>query len=313
MKILALSGFIPEEICDIVRFSQYSGERNISYYCGYASDFISQVLNDDSIDGAVYPRTCDSSRIITSYLENSKKFYYQLNVPARQDHEAVEYLAMELKRYKKAIENYFCLEINDIEQRIKKINERNLQLNKIYTDLENIDYYAYLDMIHDNLKRPLFQQKISLSLPKGNLNQKRVYLVGSYLSSSEIVKLIETQGMKIVGDNLPESGRLISTREIEVKGDIYFNISKAMIGKRLSPSQNNFNEILQYDLEEIKSKKVNGVIMVVQKYCEPYEFLYSVYKRMLDEEGIPLLKLTVLNSEDMKKVKIQLEAFTEMI
>lgn len=313
MKILALSGFVPEEICDVVRFSQYPGERNISFYCGYASDFISQVLNDDSINGAVYPRTCDSSRIITSYLESSKKFFYQFNMPARQDQEAISYLAIELKRYKDAIEKYFCMEINDIKERIKKINERNSQLKKIYDNLDNIDYYSYLDMIHNNLKRPLFQQNVHFNLPKQNANHKKIYLVGSYLSNIEIARLIERLGMKIIGDNLPESGRLISTGEIDIEGNIYNNISQSLIEKRLSPSQNNFHEILRYDLEEIKRKKVNGVIMIVQKYCEPYEFLYSIYKKMLDKERIPLLKLTVLNSEDMKKIKLQLEAFTEMI
>ena len=53
MKLLAMSGLIPEQICDVVRFTQYAGERNLPHYCGYASDFISQVMQDNRIDGAV--------------------------------------------------------------------------------------------------------------------------------------------------------------------------------------------------------------------------------------------------------------------
>ena len=44
MKLLAISGFVPEQICDVVRFTQYGGERNIAHYCGYASDFVSQAV-----------------------------------------------------------------------------------------------------------------------------------------------------------------------------------------------------------------------------------------------------------------------------
>ena len=77
MKILSLSGFVPEQICDTVRFTQYEGERTISHYCGYASDFISQVMNDASIDGAVFPKSCDSTRVISSYLAECGKFLYQ--------------------------------------------------------------------------------------------------------------------------------------------------------------------------------------------------------------------------------------------
>ena len=49
MRILALSGFIPEQICDVVRFTGYEGEYNIAQYCGYAADYISQVINDDNL------------------------------------------------------------------------------------------------------------------------------------------------------------------------------------------------------------------------------------------------------------------------
>lgn len=313
MKLLALSGFIPEQICDTVRFSQYSGERNISHYCGYASDFICQVLNDDRIDGAVYPKTCDSSRIITSYLEESKKFHYQLNVPARQDEDAICYFASELKRYKQAIETYYQIEISDIEDRTEKINKRNLDWKRLYNALENVDYYAYLSMIHNNLKEPLSRQKTEEKYIKENTSDKRVYLVGSYLSNLDIVQIIEQQGLKIVGDNLPESGRLVSSAEINIGENIYYSIAAGLLRRRLSPTQNNFNRILQSDVEEIKRKRVDGVIMVIQKYCEPYEFLYSVYKKALDKEGIPLLKLVVLNSEDAGKVKLQLEAFSDII
>ena len=33
MNILALSGFVPEQICDTVRFTRYTGDRNITHYC----------------------------------------------------------------------------------------------------------------------------------------------------------------------------------------------------------------------------------------------------------------------------------------
>ena len=41
MRILALSGFVPEHICDVVRFTGFDGEYNIAQYCGYAADYIS--------------------------------------------------------------------------------------------------------------------------------------------------------------------------------------------------------------------------------------------------------------------------------
>ena len=135
MKIISLSGFIPEEICDIIRFTGFQGEEKISHYCGYAADYISQALGDDSIDGAVFPKSCDSCRIMGSYLSNCKeKFLYQFGVPARQDAAAEAYLAAEIQQYHRAVERYYNVSITDIPQRIQRINERN----KMIVDLYNL-------------------------------------------------------------------------------------------------------------------------------------------------------------------------------
>ncbi len=68
MHILSLSTLIPEQICDTERFFGYEGKQRISHYCEYAAEFIARVLEDDTIDGAVFPRTCDSSRTLKNYI-----------------------------------------------------------------------------------------------------------------------------------------------------------------------------------------------------------------------------------------------------
>lgn len=125
MRILALSGFVPEHICDVVRFTGFDGEYNIAQYCGYAADYISQVIKDDSIDGAVFPKSCDSSRIIGSYLSETNKFIYQINIPARQDDLAIRYFAEILKSYTKALKEHYkvSLTTDSIERRIELINK----------------------------------------------------------------------------------------------------------------------------------------------------------------------------------------------
>lgn len=85
MKILSFSGFVGKPICNIRQFIGCQGDQKISRYCGYAVDFISQVLNDFEIDGAAFPMTCDSSRTMKSYLKGCGKFIYPFHVPARRD------------------------------------------------------------------------------------------------------------------------------------------------------------------------------------------------------------------------------------
>ncbi len=277
MKILSLSGFVPEQICDTIRFTGYSAGTSISHYCGYASDYISQVLNDASFDGAVFPKSCDSSRIIKSYLGQTDKFVYQLPVPARRDEIAVNYFAGEIRAYKEAVEEHYGVDIANIniKDRIEALNKRNEEIRALYENLEEKSYSEYLRGIHKMLATPLNEQSIPHP-GKTNTGGKRVYLVGSFLTSEGILDTLESSGLNVVGDNLTESGRLASITPCKTDGDIYKNISESILSARLSPTQNNFGDILERDLKEIKEKKVKGVIFLTQKYCEPYDYLYSV-------------------------------------
>jgi len=311
MKILAMSGFVPEQICDCVRFSEYTGDRNIAHYCGYANDYISQVLSDETIDGAVYPRSCDSSRIISSYLEG-KKYSYQINVPARRDEIAVEYFAEILRDFRESLEERYGKDLGPLVERTQKVNERNACIAKAYNKLSEISYSKYIKDIHSMMQKPLMECAFEITEEAKPEIMHRVYLVGSFLANVAIADIIENAGLGIVGDNLPESGR-IQGRQTEITENMYRSIAKEVLGRNLSPTQNEFIPIINHDLAEIAEKRCEAVIFVTQKYCEPYDYLYSIYKKRLDELNIPSLRLVLNDSEDDRKVKLLVEAFADTI
>ena len=308
-----MSGFVPEHICDTVRFTRYSGDRGISHYCGYASDFVSEVLQDGSVDGAVYPKSCDSTRIITSYLSGSGKFHYQINVPVYGAPGAEEYFAGSIRSYKEAVEDHYGISIDDIYERTEKINRRNRAIGRTYGELSCFSYASYLGAIHRMLKMPLADQNWDGAIEPRGSTGRNVFIVGSFLSNIEIAKMMEEAGLTVVGDTLPESGRLVSMRPAGLSGDIYREIAASMLSARLSPTQNSFRTIFLRDIEEIGRKSAKGVIFITQKYCEAYDYLYSAYSSALDARGIPSLKLTVTDTEDTRKAALALEAFADTI
>lgn len=312
MKLLSMSGFIPEQICDTVRFSGYAGERNISHFCGYANDFISQVINDDTIDGAIFPKSCDSTRVINSYIQDANKFSFQINVPARNDELSVVFFAKQIEKLKNSIEQYFDISIDNIPERIERINNRNEKIGNYYNEIENYSYADYLRKIHIMMQNPLMDE-YDFSIKKTNNNGKRVFLVGPFLSNTNIAEKIENNGYCVVGDNLPESGRLADSVIEEIGEDIYLAIAKNILSRKLSPTQNNFRYLINEDLDCIKAKSAEAVIFITQQYCEPYDYLYSVYKKELVAKGIPSLKLTLNDSQDDRKVDLMLEAFRATI
>lgn len=313
MNILSFSGFIPEQICDTVRFIRYPGTQRISHYCGYAADYICQVLQDPEIDGAVFPRSCDSSRGMPSYLDGCGKFVHQMYVPARRDTLAVRYLAAEIKRYQQAVEAYYGVALSDITERVVLVNERNRAVAKLYKGLPDISFGVYLDMLHRLLQTPLREQVVPDNLPGKPGAGKRVYLVGSLLSNNAVAFAIEAAGLSVVGDRLTESKRLFFAPEVSADGDVYDNIAGSILGNKPSPTQGCFNTILREDLDEIRAKQVRGVIFVTQKFCEPYDYLFPVHQRMLGTQDIPVLHLTLSDSMDERTFEASLEAFADMI
>ena len=313
MKILSMSGFVPEQICDTVRFTGFDGSERLSHYCGYAADFIAQVKEDASIDGAVFPKSCDSSRSIGSYLDETGKFIYSMPVPAIRDEGSIAYFADILRDYKAKLEKHFNITISDdeIKARDKVISERDSKIAAAYGKLNDLSYASYIREVHASLNAPY---SFDESLIEAGKDGKPVYLVGSFLAGVELADCIEKAGMKVVGDDLPESGRLAVQSDTAIsQEDIYLKIASDILRRRPSPTQDLFAEIISRDLEEISDKGIKGVIFATQKYCEPYDYLYSVYKKVLDEKGIPVLQVQLSDSTDASAHAFALEAFADII
>lgn len=313
MNICSFSGFIPEQICDTVRFISHSGDYPISHYCGYASDFIARVRQDPDVDGAVFPRSCDSCRAMAGYLADCRKFIYQLHVPARRDDSAVQYLAADIRRYQRSVEEYYGVTITDIPERTAMINARNCAISKLYENLPDISYNAYLNTLHNLLQTPLYKQSVPDNLPGKNSGGKRVYLIGSLLCNTDIVSSVERAGLSVVGDRLTESKRWFSAPEVPAEGNLYENIAKSILYNCVSPTQDCFDAILEEDMREIRDKRVQGVIFVTQKFCEPYDFLFQPYKRMLDGQDISVLHITLSGSAERQNFDTRIESFADIL
>ena len=312
MKILSMSGFVPEAICDTVRFNGFKGDAGFSHYCTYASDYISQVLSDDTIDGAVFPKTCDSSRSISSYIGESGKFVYPLAVPVVRSADAVKYYAHVIRDFKTAVESFYGVNISEEEiyDRFRMVEARNASINSLYESLaDGLSYSSYINAIHENFTKPLAEQKIETSGQSAGIP---VFLLGSYMTNAGIVDSAEKNGLRITGDDLPESNR-IAKRAFPVVEDIYQLVALQVLSSRTSPTQNSYSDRIKETMEEIGKKGCRGVLVVTQKYCEPYDYYYSVLKQALDDAGIPSLKLELDGSLDQNLHEAELGAFASML
>ncbi|GAP71800.1 hypothetical protein SAMD00024442_18_48 [Candidatus Symbiothrix dinenymphae] len=315
MKLISFSNFIPEQIADTIRFRNYSGVFRQSHYCQYVQNFLSNVLEDPTIEGAVLPNSCDSARSAVDYLaESSGKYIYSLKHPTIVSDEAILYFAQVIREYKESLEAHFGQRIPNglIMERTDLLRKRGKYLYDLYNNIGDNSYVSYIEQMNTMLSKPLVEWEKWAPVPLANSKQgKNVYLIGPFLDNPSILRQIEQSGLRIVGDNLTNSKRLAWDSYYCKEESLYVDIASHILHHQASPTIARFSSIWEKDFAEIKQRNVKGVIFLCQKFCEPYDYLYTMYKKRLQVADIPLLRAYI--SDDEETGNSLWETFAEII
>ncbi len=87
---------------------------------------------------------------------------------------------------------------------------------------------------------------------------------------------------------------------IDLRGDTFFYEEDKSKGKNL--------------IRAVKDNQADGVVVCMYKFCDPEEFDYPVYKKELEDAGIPILYLEVDQQMDsMEQIRTRLQTFSEML
>lgn len=317
-RLLTISNYIPEELIDVERFISYSGRIRINSFCTYVQNFIAKTIDDPNITGAVIPNSCDSIRIAYDYLVNyTGKFLYQLKHPLIEGENAVDYFSHELKKLKGALESHFNIALTDemIKERIDESDKKMRRMKELYDNLNSLSYSDYLQCVNNSFTDTLANWKSHLNpeSKKANTNEKKIYIIGPFLTDLQIIHLIEKFGGTIIGDYITNSQRFFSTALVEGgrhDNDVCRYIAGRTLAKYPSPTLNNFRRMIDIIIEEIRAKKIQGVIFIYQMFCEPYEYVYPALCKCIKAADVPLLKLQIENTMNQyENIQTRIETF----
>ena len=63
-----------------------------------------------------------------------------------------------------------------------------------------------------------------------------------------------------------------------------------------------------------KDYKADGIIHYCLQFCQPYQIESGLVEKMLEDEGIPILRIeTDYSQEDVGQIRTRIEAFIERI
>jgi len=343
MEIITAAGLVPFRIRGNVNEPITKGDTNLeTIACPFIRSCFDLSVKGwyDFCDGIVIPHGCDSMTRTYSTWRYTLGLPYShfINVPHTVSGPSMEFFTQELNTFRKSLGRFAHKEIpdSDLTEAIHLYNENRDKAKALY-DLRKSDP----PLISGTEMSKILTVGMSLPVTEANelfaevleeLTQRkeapvhkapRIMVDGACIDNIDFVKLIEDSGANVVVDSL-----CIGTRDYlphaDVGGDPLDALARRYLDKINCPrtyrekAEGTYEKDLASRFGDIgslsKQFKVDGVILYVYKYCDPFGFEVPARKAYLDSLNIPVLYLEdEYSAGTIGRLRTRIQAFLEVI
>lgn len=338
--------YMPEEIlyaADIMPvriFGAHEAETSIvepyiyGMYCPFCRDALAQGLKGryDYLDGISISQSClhirQTFHAWKKYMPRSFDHYIFMTCTNQNDGR-YEFLRTEFVRFKEALEKWTGKRITDanLDQGIEILNENRRLMRQIWefrkqdnppvTGLEAMNI-TLASQVMDKREHNEALKQLLVELPQRKMDREtgtRLMLIGSECDNRDFLQMVE-HGMNLPATFVIEDhcvGSRYFWNEVVPEKDKLMSIAKRYVDRPACPNKDwpvrtRFPHIMGL----IKDYKVDAVIMMQQKFCDPHELdKVSIEKLLLDKNNIPHYFLEFDVTEPVGPFRTRVEAFLE--
>ncbi|OGW12778.1 MAG: hypothetical protein A3G93_03570 [Nitrospinae bacterium RIFCSPLOWO2_12_FULL_45_22] len=307
-----------------------------SFYCAFSRSCLDQALRGeyDYLDGLVYAYACDHQRgIFNIWARNKPDLYVELiDMPSRIDlPEAKRFYTQELRKFQASLQKALKVTITDeaLWKAIEIYDTHRSLLRRLYELRSRIPSpiwgWQVLTVLlagmvmpkeeHNNLLRQLLQELEESNLsyaPRSPNGQIRLMIVGSEVDNPRVYQLIEEAGAIIVADDICNGSRYIW--EDTPRGeDPMESIAQRYLNKVPCPVKHPPQRRYNHILELAEHLRVQGIIILHQKFCDPHEWEYPYLNKLFKEKGLISMVLEIDPNFSEEEIRTQAEALIERI
>ena len=300
-------------------------------FCPYCRDCLAQGLSGaySYLDGIMTAQSCIHMRqVYYIWKENIPvEFGHNLIIPhGMQSKGSVDHFYNELMMFKEAMEKWLGIDIDDddVREGIKIVNENRRLLREIYElrkrdkppilgheALEIVITSQFIDKREHNeaLKKLIEEAK---DKDRGYPLDARLLVTGSENDEVEFFRRIEEDlGLIVVIDEQCTGSRYFWNLT-ETNGDPLKAIAKRYVERPICPSKD-WPEHKRYEFirELAREWRVDGALLIQQKFCMPHELDIPGLKEMLENDGIKTYHLEFDVTVPWGQFQTRIEAFKE--
>ena len=150
----------------------------------------------------------------------------------------------------------------------------------------------------------------------------RIMVVGAEVDDAAFIELIEDAGASVVTDDLCPGGREYRAF-VKTEGDPIAAIAERylrgiMCGRSYVEQEGTYLEYLEQRFGHIaraaKEYNVDGIVLYIYKYCDPFGFEVPAMKSYLEAQGIQVLYLEdEYSMSTIGRLRTRIQAFLEML
>jgi len=343
VEIITAAGLVPLRIRGDVHEPITKGDTQLeTIACPFVRSCLDIALKGkyDFCDGLVIPHACDSMARTYSVWRYSLGLPYShfINLPHKASGPSMAFFSAELNTFRRSLGRFAKREISndDLAESIHLYNENRDKAKALY-ELRKpnpplISGAEIAKILTVGMSLPVseanrlfdevleeFRQRKEAPLQKA----PRIMVDGACIDNIDFISLIEDSGATVVVDSL-----CIGTRDYwphgDTAGDPLDAIAQRYLDKINCPRtyREKVGETYEEDLEArfgdigclSKEFDVDGVILYIYKYCDPFGFEVCARKAYLDSLKIPVLYLEdEYSAGTIGRLRTRIQAFLEMI
>jgi benzoyl-CoA reductase subunit C len=293
----------------------------------------------DYLDGLVIPHLCDSTSKTYDTWNYTLHLPYAhfINMPHVTDEPSLEFFQSILRVFIKSLETFTGTKITDeaLVKAVQAHNENRRLMRELYslrkTNPPLISGVEMMKVLVAAMSLPVEESSALIKGISDDVKQRqappprkslRIMIVADQIDNIAIPEIIEKADASLVMDDI-SIGSKIYWPDVDITSDPIQGIAerylrKIKVATTYIGSGNTYQENLEARFGHLRQYidqfKIDGVILVIYKYCDPYGFEVPAMKSFIESAGASVLYLEdEYSASTMGRLKTRIEAFLEMI
>lgn len=303
------------------------------YACSFAKGVLNMGLMGDFsfLDLVVFSHTCDTMQNLAEVWKRRVEGLPVIVVSTPNLNAgdiALNYLKRELSRVKEEVERISGNRITEdkLLESVRLYDSHRNNMRLLYeirrrnpyclsgTEMFTIVLSSLLMKKEEHNK--LLENLISelQKMPAQEDKKPRILVGGSVCQAQGFIQSIEITGAVVCDDDLCMGSRSYVVPPIP-QGDPIEMLAEMYLSRIPCPAfyKPGYDPAEPY-LKKVKEGKIDGVIFLQTKFCDPYAFNYPYLRKRLEQEGIPSLLLEVEQNQPVpESFRTRVEAFVETL